>query len=238
MSAVVWHDLECGAYREDLPLWLRLASESGGPVLDVGAGTGRVTLELARAGHRVVALDRDPDLLDELARRAGGLPVTGVVHDAREFDLGRRFPLILVPMQTVQLLGGAEGRLAFLRCAHRHLLPEGRLVLAIAERFDIFTVADGDPGPLPDIQELEGTVYSSLPTAVRRDGDTVVLERIRERVDVAGTREVSHDVIALDRLSAAELTTEAELAGLRAGEPIEIPPTFDHVGSRVVVLHP
>ena len=68
MSAghVLWHDLECGPYRADLPLWRWLAGREGGPVLDVGAGTGRVTLELAREGHELVALDRDAGLLREL----------------------------------------------------------------------------------------------------------------------------------------------------------------------------
>jgi precorrin-6B methylase 2 len=71
MSTVVWHDVECGSYVEDLPLWRSLAAEYGDPVLDVGAGTGRVTLDLARAGYRVTALDRDPELLAALERRLG-----------------------------------------------------------------------------------------------------------------------------------------------------------------------
>ena len=64
--SVIWHDIECGAYAEDLPLWRSLAAEYGDPVLDVGAGTGRVALDLARAGYRVTALDRDPELLAAL----------------------------------------------------------------------------------------------------------------------------------------------------------------------------
>ncbi|MDQ6751787.1 MAG: hypothetical protein M3Z33_13685, partial [Actinomycetota bacterium] len=66
---VRWHDLECGAYSADLPLWLELAAGAGGPVLDVGAGTGRVALELARAGHVVTALDSDAGLLCALRGR-------------------------------------------------------------------------------------------------------------------------------------------------------------------------
>ena len=83
---------------------------AGDPILDVGAGTGRVALELARAGHRVTALDIDPELLGALRERAGGLPVETVRADARTFELERRdFALCLVPMQTIQLLGGAAG---------------------------------------------------------------------------------------------------------------------------------
>ncbi|HEX6621776.1 MAG TPA: class I SAM-dependent methyltransferase, partial [Solirubrobacteraceae bacterium] len=101
---VIWHDVECGAYDLDLPLWRELADHEGSPVLDVGAGTGRVALDLARRGHEVVALDRDPALLEALVDRGAGLTVSAVAADARAFDLGRRFPLVIVPMQTLQLL--------------------------------------------------------------------------------------------------------------------------------------
>ena len=74
---VVWHDLECGSYRADLPLWRELAAEGAArlrerrePVLDVGAGTGRVALDLAARGPRVTALDRDAELLAALRERA------------------------------------------------------------------------------------------------------------------------------------------------------------------------
>src|SRR5690349_2743324 len=78
----LWHDLECGAYSEDLPIWDALAREAAGPVLDIGAGTGRVTLELAARGAHVVGLDVNEALLRALARRAAGLPVETVVADA------------------------------------------------------------------------------------------------------------------------------------------------------------
>src|SRR6516164_5281512 len=117
----VWHDLECGAYSEDLALWRALADAAGGPVLDVGAGTGRVTLELARRGVPVVALDVSAPLLAALACRAAELPVETVTADARAFRLDRRFALIVVPMQTLQLFGGRAGRAAFLRRALEHL---------------------------------------------------------------------------------------------------------------------
>ena len=55
---VVWHDVECGQYSADLALWDELAAREPGPILDVGAGTGRVSLVLAALGHDVTALDR------------------------------------------------------------------------------------------------------------------------------------------------------------------------------------
>jgi SAM-dependent methyltransferase len=244
--SVIWHDLECGTYAEDLPLWRSLAAEHGDPVLDVGAGTGRVALDLARSGYRVTALDRDPELLNALEERAGSKSelfgpssqalVTTVVADARDFDLGKRFPLAIVPMQTIQLLGGAEGRARFLACALRHLLPDGALAIAIAEALDLYDVTDGVPSPTPDIRELDGVVYSSRPVAVRAEPDGFVLERLRETVAVAGERTVERDLIRLDRLTARALEREGRAAGFARVQRARVRETADYVGSEVVIL--
>src|SRR4051795_9539624 len=90
----LWHYLECGAYREDLPLWRALAAEAGGPVLDVGAGAGRVTLDLAGVGGGMVALDVEAALVEALEHRATGLSVETVAADARQLAIGRRFSLV------------------------------------------------------------------------------------------------------------------------------------------------
>jgi SAM-dependent methyltransferase len=245
--SVIWHDLECGAYVADLPLWRSLAAEHGDPVLDIGAGTGRVALDLASAGYRVTALDRDPDLIGALAERLGSKSelfgpssqtlVTTVVADARDFDLaGERFPLIIVPMQTVQLLGGPEGRARFLACARRHLEPGGALAIAIAEALDLYDVTDGVPSPLPDIRELDGVVYSSQPVAVRADPGGFVLERLRETVSAAGERTVEQDLIRLDRLTGRELEREGRAAGFIRAQRARVRETADYVGGEVVIL--
>jgi SAM-dependent methyltransferase len=233
--SVIWHDIECGAYGADIALWRSLAREHPGSVLDVGAGTGRITLDLAREGSRVVALDREPELLDELTVRAAGLDVETVLADAREFSLPERFALIIVPMQTIQLLGGAEGRRMFLKRARAHLTGAGVLAIAISEHLELYET-DGLHGPLPDIRELGGIVYSSQPTAVRVDGPGFVLERRRETIDGTGRRTVEQDVLRIDGLSAAELEREAAEIGLHAAGRIEIPATADHVGSVVVMF--
>lgn len=234
--SVIWQDLECGTYAEDLPLWRELAATYGAPILDVGAGTGRLALHLAAGGHRVIALDLDQELLDELARRADGLPIDTVRADARDFELGRTFALCVVPMQTIQLLGGREGRASFLRCARRHLRPDGVVALAIAEELEVFELQDGFPPVLPDIREVGGVVYSSQPTAVRAVDAGFVLERRREVVEAAGEHTVSEDVIRLDRLSAAQLEREGKAVGLRRRGRARVPATRDYVGSTVVIL--
>ncbi len=246
MSVVVWHDVECGSYVEDLPLWRSLAAEYGDPVLDVGAGTGRVTLDLAQAGYRVTALDRDPELLAALTDRAAGrkgelLPLSSqvatVIGDAREFDLGkRRFKLTIVPMQTIQLLGGAEGRERFLRCVHRHLAPGGALAVALSEVLDLYEVVDGMAMPLPDVREVDGIVYSSQPTAVRADRGGFVLERRREIVGLTGDMTVEENVIRLDRLTVRGLEREGAGAGFTRGGRAHVAATEDYSGSEVVIL--
>jgi SAM-dependent methyltransferase len=234
--SVIWHDIECGAYVEDLPLWRSLAVEHGDPVLDVGAGTGRVSLVLASEGYRVTALDRDPALLEALAHRADGADITTVVADARDFDLPERFPLIIVPMQTIQLLGGAGGRGRFLAAARRHLVPGGALAIAIAELLETYEVVDGMPAPLPDLREQDGVVYSSQPIAVRADHDGFVLERRRETVSRAGERTVEQDLIHLDLLTVEDLEREGSAAGLEPGGHEHVHETADYSGSEVVIL--
>lgn len=236
MTHVIWHEVECGSYYEDLALWRELARQEIGPVLDTGAGAGRVALDLARLGHDVVALDRDPVLLAELLRRAGPTPLQTVVADARSFELpGRRFGLILAPMQLVQLLGGPHGRSAFLHAAAAHLQPGGLLACAVSESMDAFD-ADDATLPLPDVAVLDGVRYSSQPIAVRDEGGRVAIERVREITAGDGRRSAAGDIIYLDLVDVETIEAEGRAAGLVPAVPRVVEETQDHVGSTVVML--
>jgi SAM-dependent methyltransferase len=235
VASVIWHDVECGSYAEDLELWRALAREAGGePVLDVGAGTGRVSLDLAAHGVDVTALDSEAALLDALAERAAasGVAIPTIAADARAFATDRRFALIIVPMQTIQLLGGPDGRAAFLRAARAHLADDGRVAVALADALDAFE-AEVDGLPEPDVATVDGITYTSLPLAVVDEGDHAAIHRLRQRSDGAPEE---HDVIRLARVSPGELAEEAHAFGLVAEEARRIPATDVYVGSTVVIL--
>jgi SAM-dependent methyltransferase len=204
-------------------------------VLDVGCGTGRVALALARQGVPVVGLDQDAELLAALRGRAAGLPVETVCEDARDFSLGRMFPVILAPMQTVQLLGGPEGRAAFLRCARAHLESGGLLALALADALEGFDEATATP-PLPDVLERDGIVYFTQPVAVRDEGARVAIHRVREVVDRDGGRTCGRDIVRLDRVDADTIEVEAEAEGFSPLPRRAIAPSDEYVGSAVVML--
>jgi SAM-dependent methyltransferase len=231
-ARVVWHDVECGRYSADLPLWHELAAGERGPILDVGAGTGRVALDLARAGHDVTALDREPELLAALTARATGLSIATVVADASDFALDRRFGLVIVPMQTVQLLPARAG---FLAAARRHLLPGGLLALAITAALEDFDGAEGGL-PAPDLATLADWRFASQPTAVRALPGTTRIERIRRTIAPDGGVTEEPDVIELAALTPDELEAEGRAAGFTPEPARAIPPTDEHVGSEVVML--
>jgi SAM-dependent methyltransferase len=252
---IIWHDLECGSYSADLALWRELAdAHPDGPILDIGAGTGRVTLELAATGRRVVALDRDPVLLAALAQRAGQLDVEveTVCADARTFTLpdDERVALCIAPMQTVQLLGGQAGRLEFLHHARAHLIRGGLLACAVLTDVEPFARDDGGALPWPETRTGRVFHYSSQATGVRMDDQRVTIERERRIVPVRGFEHVApselpatvegerieHDVIGLDCLTPAELEREGTAVGLHPEPARHIAPTADHSGSAVVML--
>jgi SAM-dependent methyltransferase len=232
-ATVVWHDVECGGYDADLRTWERLAGEAGGTVLELGCGTGRVALHLARRGHAVIGLDREPELVDSLRERGRGLPVEAVLGDMRERRVQAEVALAIAPMQALQLLTGEEDRALCLAATAAALAPGGRFAAAIVERVGERT---GPPEPIPDVRDVDGWVYSSLPVEAAIDGGDIVIRRLRQTVSPSGELRDEQNEVRIGALSAELLEAEGERAGLVPAERLDIPPTEMHVGSTVVVL--
>lgn len=147
-------------YVEDLPYWRAAAARLGSPVLDLGAAAGRVAIALARDGAEVWAVDRSPAMLAELERRLGGEPeevrarVRPLRGDLRTLDLGRRFPLVIVAMNTLQVLVEPRDRRSCLRAIRTHLAPDGELIFDVA---------------LPDPDEIASSLGVERPGGAHRD---------------------------------------------------------------------
>lgn len=123
------------ATRQDIDFFVEMAERCGGPVLEVGCGTGRVLIPTARAGHEIVGMDLSDQMLEICRRKIAAEPdevrdrIALVRGDMREFDLGRHFALVTIPFRPFQHLITPEDQVSCLECIHRHLEPGGRLVL-------------------------------------------------------------------------------------------------------------
>jgi SAM-dependent methyltransferase len=251
----VWQDVEFGSYAADLPLWEELAEACGEPVLEVGAGSGRVSLHLARMGIRVVSVDTDDGMVAELAARAGNecVPVRAAGADVTSpgfaelvaeaaspgtagAETGLEFPLVIAPLQLLQLFG-REGRSAALSSLASALSPGGRLAVALVDESTIATSEGSLPPPNPpDMREVDGWVYSSEPLWVQVSDEMLRMRRLRQRVSPQGdlVRSVHDDL--LHRLPPETLEEEAGEAGLTPVSRREVEAGPNEAGSVVVIL--
>jgi SAM-dependent methyltransferase len=118
---------------EDIPFWLALATQAGDPILELGCGTGRVIIPLARAGYRCVGLDHDLEMLRFLETNLDpSLHVQPhiVASDISHFMLQELFSLIIFPCNTFSTLT-TEQRLSCLSCVRDHLEPRGMFVVSL-----------------------------------------------------------------------------------------------------------
>lgn len=119
----------------DVEFYVAEAVRAGSPVLEIACGTGRVLLPVAEAGVEVVGLDRAPSMLAVARDKIANLPprigkrIQLVEGDMRDFDLGRKFTLAMIPYRAFLHLVTVEDQRRALRCIREHLVDGGVLVL-------------------------------------------------------------------------------------------------------------
>lgn len=149
------------AGRQDVQFFVDMARETGGPVLEVGCGTGRVLIPTARAGFEIMGLDVSPAMLAQCRRKVANEPVAVrqrvelVEADMRQFDLGRRFALITTPFRGFQHALTVEDQFTCLASLRRHLADDGRLVLDIFNPSMTFLTRDN-----VGVEEMDGTPFT------------------------------------------------------------------------------
>jgi ubiquinone/menaquinone biosynthesis C-methylase UbiE len=123
--------------RQDVAFFVEMAQRSGGPVLELGCGTGRILMPTARSGVEIVGMDASPLLLSEcrrkLSRESGDVRarVDLVRGDMRQFALERRFGLTTMPFRPFQHLLTVADQLSCLTSIYRHLNDGGRLIMDV-----------------------------------------------------------------------------------------------------------
>jgi SAM-dependent methyltransferase len=142
----------------DVEFYRRLAGQTGGPVLDVGCGTGRVATTLAADGHEVVGVDLSAPMLRHAEARRRLLPadvarrLSFAEADMTTLALGRQFALIVAPFRVFQFLLTTEAQRRALAAFRSHLRPDGRLVLDLFDPLLDRVVPPADwPGREPEL---------------------------------------------------------------------------------------
>ena len=181
--------------RPDVGFYTKLATESSGLVLELGSGTGRVLIPIAKAGKRVYGLEESEHMLGRCREKLDGESrnvrdnVELVRGKIQNFDLRSRFGLVICPFNSFLLLLSVEEQLACLTRVHQHLAPGGRFA------FDVF---EPDMGRMTSARFTEASQPQQfgLPT-----GSTVELNHRNRSVDFPSQEiesEITLNVIHLD----------------------------------------
>ncbi|MGE3073330.1 MAG: class I SAM-dependent methyltransferase [Dehalococcoidia bacterium] len=129
-----FYDAIHGGYRDDTGLWLSFAGRTDRPVLEVGTGTGRIALELARAGHEVTGIDPSPSMLARARARAeaDALDVTFIEGRTSELALEKdHYGLILLPLDVFLYCEDGEEQVELLSCLGQSLVFNGLLAIDV-----------------------------------------------------------------------------------------------------------
>jgi SAM-dependent methyltransferase len=171
----------------DAPFYFELAKKSRGPVLEIGCGTGRVLLPIARAGIEIHGLDASPHMLKILSERltTESAAVRKKVHlhkgDMRRFRLRQKFPLVIMPFRPLQHMHTLADQLAALRTASLHLAPRGTFAFDVYfPNFEKILSGIGQ-----ETQEIEWPVPGRAGRMIRRFYRKEFVDKIHQTIGLS-----------------------------------------------------
>jgi SAM-dependent methyltransferase len=134
------YDPWSASVQEDVPFYLEEARSAGGPVVELGVGTGRIAVPLAADGVHVIGVDSSRGMLEVCAERAtlAGVSLDLRLGDLREPPVSERVPLVLCPFRSLLHMQSDDDRRRTFRAVRRILVPRGRFV------FDVFEPSQED----------------------------------------------------------------------------------------------
>ena len=151
----------------DVAFYKSCGRRFGDPVLELAVGTGRVAWQLADAGLRVVGVDLSAAMLEQAVRMGAERPAAVrqrlTLHqaDMAAFALTEAFPLAIIPYSAFQHLLTPERQRSALTCIHRHLLPDGHLVVDVFDPLLEHCAPDA-ASPIPDREVFETTSGNTI----------------------------------------------------------------------------
>lgn len=159
------YDLQDEGYYDDYPLTRLWAQTTGGPLLDLACGTGRMALRMAALDYQVTGVDITPEMIARARQKAAqqAASIEWVVADARTFQLQKQFALIYMLENAFQFFPTREDQEAMLACVREHLLPEGCF---------LFETRNPSPRNLLEVRHSGGETYTTPD-----GGQLVVIER-------------------------------------------------------------
>jgi len=164
--------------RSDVAFYVQAAVEAKGPTLEIGCGTGRVLIPVARAGIRITGLDSSESMLGYCRLKLESEPdaVRSLVHlcraDMKSFNLTQTFGLVTMPFRPFQHLVTVENQCSCLTTVHRHLFDRGRLLVDLFNPSIGALIADDigkEQAPEPEFTTPSGKKVVRTARIVRRD---------------------------------------------------------------------
>lgn len=206
--------------------WLSQAKISGGPILELGCGTGKLSIALSEAGFSVAGVDNSPALLQFAASKSDD--VLWIEGDMRSFNLNERFALIMLPSNNLGHLHTPQDFEGCIGSVKRHLQPEGvfvidvfvpNLKLLLRDREEEYVLGEYDsPDGQGRVRVMARSHYESTTQIVR----TTTIRKISGQPDLVGSLDLKmyfpRELEALVRCNGLRI---AARYGGHAGEPFD-----------------